>query len=212
MKNWDKLFIIGASGHAKVIGDICQSCGYTIDGFVDDDKKKQGSKVLGIPVIGDRLSLLAYQADKTAIAIAIGHNKIREEIYHWCKEKGFIVPAFIHPSAVIAKSAAIDEATVVMAGVSINPDSTIGKGVILNTGCVVEHDNRIGDFTHISANAATGGTVNIGKRTHMGLCSTILPNLSVGDDIIIGAGAVVIRNIESNQIVAGVPAKKIKDN
>lgn len=210
--DWTELYIVGASGHGKVVADLCTSLGLAVAGFIDDSEPTHGSRVLGFEIVGARSWLLDRIAagERIAVGLGIGSNAVREMIAGWCVDHGVLLPSLVHPSASIAASARLGAGTVVMAGVAVNPDSVVGAGVILNTGCVVEHDNHIGDYAHLSANAATGGTVSIGARTHMGLNSTILPNLRVGSNAVIGAGAVVIRDLEDSIVVAGVPAKPLR--
>ena len=97
-----------------------------------------------------------------------------------------------------------------MAGTVINSGCQIGKGVIVNTGASVDHDNIIGDFSHISVGAHLAGTVRIGSGVWVGIGAVVSNNLSITDDVIIGAGAAVIRNIEESGTYVGVPATMIK--
>ena len=79
--------------------------------------------------------------------------------------------------------------------------------MIKNTGAIIEHDNKIGDFCHISPGATLCGGVTIGEETHIGANSTIIQYKSVGSKTIIGAGATVINDIQSNVVAIGCPAK-----
>ena len=56
-----------------------------------------------------------------------------------------------------------------------------------------------------------GGSVSIGDMCYLGINSTIKNNLKIGNNVIVAAGAVVIKNVEDNDIVAGNPAKSIRD-
>ena len=86
----------------------------------------------------------------------------------------------------------------------------IGNHCIINTGTVIEHDNIIEDYVHISPNSTLCGTVKIGKLSHIGASSTIINNLEITERCIIGAGAVVTKNILEEGTYVGIPAKKIK--
>jgi UDP-perosamine 4-acetyltransferase len=208
--DYEQIVIVGASGHGKVVTDICHCAGLVVAGFVDDDPTKVGRRVCGLPILGDD-SWLAEAATRLplAVALGIGDNAIRQRVAERCERYGTKLLTAIHPSATISRSARLGKGTVVMAGAAINPDSEIGEGAIINTGVVVEHDNYIGDYAHLSANSATGGNVTIGSRSHLGLCSCVLPNLRVGDDCTIGAGAVVIRNVLDGRTMVGVPARRV---
>lgn len=209
---WTELYVYGASGHGKVVADVCFSRGVDVTGFVDDDPEAVGRQLLGIGVIGNRDALLQRMGGaggQVAVALGIGSNRQRENVAAWCVRQGLLLPALTHSSAVVAASARLGLGTIAMAGVVVNPDSAVGDGVILNTACVVEHDNAIRDFAHLSANATTGGNVSIGARSHLGLNSAVLPNVRVGDDVVVGAGAVVVRDIGDGVVLVGIPARPL---
>ena len=75
---------------------------------------------------------------------------------------------------------------------------------------MAEHDNRIGNFSHISVGAKLGGNVTIGAHTWVGIGSTVSNNITICDRCMIGAGAVVINDIKESGTYVGVPARKIK--
>lgn len=206
-----KVVIIGAGGHAKVIADIIEKSGDEIVGFLDDNKKKGTTIIKEYKVLGDfnnRFPLAIANSDYEFI-IAIGDNKKREEISHSPNLKFYTA---IHPSAQIGLDVEIKEGTVVMANSCINSSAKIGKHCIINTGAIIEHDNIIEDFVHISPNVALGGTVKIGKNTHVGIGSTIKNNITICENCKIGAGAVVVKDIEKEGTYIGVPAKGIKND
>ena len=206
-----KVVIIGAGGHAKVIADIIEKSGDEIVGFLDDNKKKGTNIIKEYKVLGDfnnRFPLAIANSDYEFI-IAIGDNKKREEISHSPNLKFYTA---IHPSAQIGLDVEIKEGTVVMANSCINSSAKIGKHCIINTGAIIEHDNIIEDFVHISPNVALGGTVKIGKNTQVGIGSTIKNNFTIFENCKIGAGAVVVKDIEKEGTYIGVPAKGIKND
>lgn len=206
-----KVVIIGAGGHAKVIADIIEKSGDEIVGFLDDNKEIGTTIINEYKVIGDLNNrfTMAVTKENLEFIIAIGDNKKREEISHSPNLKFYTA---IHPSAQIGLDVEIKEGTVVMANSCINSSAKIGKHCIINTGAIIEHDNIIEDFVHISPNVALGGTVKIGKNTHVGIGSTIKNNITICENCKIGAGAVVVKDIEKEGTYIGVPAKGIKND
>ena len=97
-----------------------------------------------------------------------------------------------------------------MANATINSGARIGKHCIINSNSVVEHDNIINDYVHVSVGAKIAGTVKIGTRTWVGVGATISNNISVCDDCMLGAGTVVVKDIIESGTYIGVPAAKIK--
>lgn len=201
------VIIIGAGGHAKVIADIIEKSGDEIVGFLDDNKELGTTVINNYKIIGDlnnRFTMVVTKKDVEFI-IAIGDNRKREEISHSPNLKFYTA---IHPSAQIGLDVEIQEGTVVMANSCINSSAKIGKHCIINTGSIIEHDNIIEDCVHISPNAALGGTVKIGENTHVGIGSIVKNNITICRNCIIGAGAVVVKDILKEGTYVGVPAKK----
>lgn len=201
----NRLVIVGAGGHGKVIADIAMKNGYSDIIFVDDSAT---GTCLGIQIVGTSDKLEIMNDGETDFVIAVGNNRIRKQIaeshdVNWVK--------LIHPSAQIAYGVEIGEGTVVMAGAVINPDAILGKHCIINSCAVIEHDNILENYVHVSPNAALGGTVHIGESTHVGLGVSIRNNINICSNCTIGVGAVVVKNIGESGVYIGVPVKKINN-
>jgi sugar O-acyltransferase (sialic acid O-acetyltransferase NeuD family) len=198
----DKLVIIGASGHGKVVADVAALTGkYKEIVFLDDaDCSKQlGNKYLG------KSNLAANLIEDYEFFVAIGNSKIREKLMNLYKNAEFAI--LIHPSAVISRYTSIGKGTVVMAGAVINADSIVGDGVIINTCSSVDHDCYVGSFSHIAVGSHLCGTVNVGRHTWIGAGATVINNIDICSNCTIGAGTVVIKNIEKSGTYIGVPAR-----
>ncbi len=198
---FNRLVIIGAGGHGKVIADIALKIGYTDIVFADDNAV---GSCCGFPIICTSDEIEKYNDCKTDFVIAIGDNAIRKSI---ANQHDVNWVSLIHPSAQIAAGADIGEGTVVMANAVINACAAIGKHCIINTSAVVEHDNVLENYVHISPQATLGGTVRIGAGTHIGIGATVINNIEICCDCLIGAGALVVKNIYQPGKYIGVPAK-----
>ena len=205
----------GAGGHAKVIIEIFKNNDkYKIIGLLDANKKLLGSKVLDIPVLGDDTKLQELLGKGTKhFFIGVGstsNTELRTSLYNFAISHNMEPVSAIHKSALISKSAYLEKGSTIMAGVIINSSAQIGSNVILNTGSIIEHDCIIGDNVHIATGAKICGSVKISNGVHIGAGATIKQSLNIGSNSVIGAGSVVINDIPSDVIVAGVPAKIIK--
>ncbi len=199
----NRLIIIGAGGHGKVIADNALKNGYTDIGFVDDHAT---GLCMGFPILGTLDAIDQLHDGKTDFIIGIGNNAIRKRI----AEKYRVNWAtLIHPSAHIATCVEIGEGTVVMAGAAVNACASVGNHCIVNTLAVVEHDNVIRNYVHISPGAKLGGTVQIGEMTHIGIGATVINNVDIGARCVVGAGAVVIKTLGDEGVYVGIPAKKM---
>lgn len=202
----NRLIIIGASGHGKVVADIARLSGYTDIVFLDDAPGLE--MVSGYPVLGAVSTFPAYS--QSDFFVAIGNPDIRRRIQDEIASSGARLVTLIHPSAVVAQNVAIGEGTVVMAGAVINPSVRIGRGCIINTSASVDHDCVIGDFVHISVGAHLAGSVCIESGSWIGIGAVVNNNLSVCAGVTVGAGAVVVTDAEKTGTYIGIPAKLIR--
>ena len=203
----DKLIIIGASGHGKVVADIAIKMNkWQNITFLDDDESIKTS--MGLEVIGKKADAFTYK-EEADFFVAIGNNAVRERVKENLIEEGLNVVSLIHPSAVIGTDVEIGIGTVVMAGVIINSSSRIGKGCIINTSSSLDHDNVIEDYVHISPGVRSAGSVGIGKGTWLGIGSVVSNNVNICSGCKVGAGAVVVKDITEPGTYVGVPVRKI---
>jgi sugar O-acyltransferase (sialic acid O-acetyltransferase NeuD family) len=212
----EKIVLVGAGGHCKVIIDILRSTEkYIIVGVVDKAYAFDEEKfVLDIPIIGDDsiLAKLYMSGVKNAFVCvgALENIGLRDKIFNNLKAIGFNIPVLTHNHAIVSPYANIGAGTCIMAGAIINPGTLIGENCIVNTGAIIEHDCKIQRNSHISPKACIAGGVAIGCNTHIGMGSSIIQTVHIGNNVIIGAGAVVIEDIIDNVVAVGIPSKIIK--
>ena len=196
------LHLYGASGHGKVIAEIAEETGFEIQAFIDADETK--ASILNYEIVHH------IPSDVSHLIISIGNNSIRKKIAK--KNNQVTYPVLIHPSANISKRSTIKDGSVVMAGVSVNSDVSVGKHCIINTNASIDHDCIVEDFVHISPNAALAGNVEVGEGTHIGIGACVIQGIKIGKWCTIGAGAVIINDIPDGATVVGNPGKIIKMN
>jgi sugar O-acyltransferase (sialic acid O-acetyltransferase NeuD family) len=203
----DKLIIIGASGHGKVVADIAIKMNkWQSIVFLDDDQAIKIS--IGLEVIGKTADAFTYK-DEADFFVAIGNNAVREKVQEKLIEEGLNVVSLIHPSAVVGIDVEIEIGTVVMAAVVINSSTRIGKGCIINTSSSLDHDNVIEDYVHISPGASLAGKVKVGKGSWLGIGSIVSNNVNICSGCKVGAGAVVVKDITEPGTYVGVPVGRV---
>ena len=200
MKN--KMFLFGASGHAKVIVENLKSNHIAIDAIIDDNPKSEF--ILNIPVVNSKDFSFS---DEMSFIIAIGDNAIRKRIV---SQNQFKYLKSFHSSSTISNTALIGEGTVIMPQVVINAEAKVGKHCILNSRSVIEHDCVLEDYVHISPNASLAGNVTVGEGSHIGIGSCVIQGIKIGKWTTIGAGAVIIKDVPDHAVVVGNPGKIIK--
>ena len=195
------MIVYGASGHAKVIIEILEDMG--IDNIIVWDDAPKITELLGYSV-----SKPNDTSGHKQMVIAIGNNLIRQRIAELSKEYDFVTA--IHPLTQISKRAIIGAGSVVMSGVSMNSETTIGQHCIINTCASIDHDCIIEDYVHISPNATLCGNVSVGEGTHIGAGSVVIQGKKIGKCCTIGAGTVVINDVPDYATVVGNPGRVIK--
>lgn len=139
-----KLLIIGAGGHGQVVAEVAEDCGYQKIAFIDDNSD------LAVGAVAD---IEKFKEQYTDAFVGIGNNLLRENLILKIREMGFQIPALIHPSAYISRTAVIKEGTVVEPKAIVNAHSIVEEGCIISVGAIVDHDVRIGKYCHINSGA-----------------------------------------------------------
>jgi sugar O-acyltransferase (sialic acid O-acetyltransferase NeuD family) len=147
------------------------------------------------------------------IIITMDDGKIREKLFKKIYRRNcnnlFLKHAYVAASSLRKlnknKGILIQDFAKIMSNVKIF------DGVKIHVGAHVHHDCKIGKFSTIAPKAVILGNVQIGDYSYIGANSTIKQRIKIGRGATVGAGSVVVKDVKSNDIVAGVPAKSIKN-
>lgn len=209
----EDIYIIGAGTYGEVMYELAVLLGYNVKGFYDDDATKKNKKIMGVEVVGKFSELNESDIRNKQFIVAIGNNHVRQRLMTEINNHGGYTPTLIHPSAVISPSAEIGKGVYIHANSYIWTKVKIGNYCIISPHVVIAHHTKLGEACLISTLSGIGASIKISDRVFVGMGSTIVTGLSViGEDSIIGAGAVVLRDVESKSVYVGVPAKKMRDN
>ena len=202
------LIIVGSGGHAKSVANVAQSCDYKVLAFVDD--KNAGINLLDIPIISSNETAEKYSDQN--FFIGIGNNVTRTLVSKEYKSKlpRANFPSLIHKSSVIGIDCEIEEGTILMAFAHVGPASKIGKFCIINTSSSIDHDCNIKDFTSIAPGVVTGGNVNVGFQSALGIGAVIRHNIDIGDNVVVGANSFVNKNIRNSVVAFGTPSEEVR--
>lgn len=129
------------------------------------------------------------------------------------------INARIEPGAVIREQVEIGDRAVIMMGAIINIGAVIGEGSMIDMGAVLGGRATVGKNCHIGAGAVLAGViepasaepVRIGDGTLVGANAVVIEGVQVGKNCVVAAGAVVIDDVPDNMVVAGCPARIIKE-
>lgn len=210
------MVLVGAGGHSKVVIEIIKEDypHFNVIGITDKDSSKEGSKIQNTPIVGtDDILEELYNKGITLAFITIGtvgNGWIRSLLYHQLQSIGFMLPNICHSRSIISPTVIMGDGNAIFAGVILNADVRIGNNCIINTGCIIEHDCIIGHHVHIAPGVKVAGGVIIEDYSMIGIGASIIQGVRIGQNVLVGAGSVVLHDIPANSVIAGVPAKIIK--
>lgn len=208
-----KSVIIGAGTYGEVYLAYLQEAGVEIVGFLDDDPKFEGKEVRGVPVLGGISALESLKDTEgiEAVYCPLGNNVLRVKFLSYARELGYKTPNYIHPSVIISPNVTIGEGVYILLGTTIMPHTVIKDFVMISMGVHLAHHNVLDEGVFLSTGCNFGASIHAHKYAYCGISSTIMTGLhELGEDCLIGAGAVVIRDVEPKAVMAGVPAKVLK--
>jgi len=210
------IVIWGGTGNFKVLCELLKD-DYRVMGYFDNNPEIE-KEYKGIPWLGDREAFLEWvkgiptgSRPHFIVSIGPGHGKTRLEIHDELNSHGLQPVVAIHRSAFVAENATIGEGSQVYAMATVGVDTRIGKACIINTRASVDHECIIGDGASVGPGAILAGLVKVEKNADVYTGAVILPRLTVGEGAIVGAGAVVLENVAPYTVVAGNPARVIKN-
>lgn len=211
----EKIAIIGSGGFAReiltLIDDINQrQPTYEVVGFVDSDTSKT---IHGYPVIGDD-DYVNQIKEPLSVVIAVGEPHLKKKIRNKYTNPLVKFPSLIHPSVLIGSkdTVSVGEGCIICAGCILTTDIGIKDFVTLNLMCTVGHDTRIDNYCSFMPSVNISGEVKVNEGVYAGTGAKIINQLEIGNNTIIGAGAVVAKSLPAACTAVGAPAKPIKFN
>lgn len=212
-----EIAIYGAGGFGLEIAMLIEQINevsheWELIGFFDDGES-EGKFINGYPLLRGINKLNQWESE-LFVVLALGIPKTKKSVLKKIRNKNISYPTLIHPSVITGnkKYLAIGEGSIICAGTIITTNISIGKHVILNLACTVGHQTEIGDYSSFMPTCNISGEVKIGESNFWGTGAKIINQKIVGDNVTIGAGAVVTQDIPDNVTAVGVPARIIKRN
>ena len=207
-----KIVIIGVGGFGREVAWLIERINqvtptWEIVGFVDDNISLHGSTVGGYPFIGD-CEWLNCQKEELFSVCAIGSSKSRKKVISKLPDVKFAT--IIDPKVEMSDKVNLGVGCIICAGSILTVDITIGSHVIINLDCTIGHDVIISDYVTLYPSVNISGNALLGESVEMGTGCQIIQGIHVGAGSIVGAGAVVVKELPEECTAVGSPAKPIK--
>ena len=209
----NKILLYGGKSTSLIVHDMLvekkKKISYIFDEYID--KTHFSHKALFSNKKKD-LKLFIKKSSQFFVCIGMYDGKLRNYISGILKKEGLNPLSIISKNAIIYDRKLIGEGFLAMPNSVVHKKTKIGKNCYLNVNSIVDHECEIGDGVHVMGSAYIAGRVKIEDYASIGANSTILPDINIGRGAIVGAGAVVTKNVKSNEVVAGNPARFLRNN
>jgi sugar O-acyltransferase (sialic acid O-acetyltransferase NeuD family) len=176
------------------------------DTLIPGDKNEFGEIAGGVETIEEHIE--KGKIAHLLIGIGYNHMGVRKGLFERFS-KLIDFPNIIHPSVYLDPSVKMGQGNIILPGCVFDKGSDLGNNLFFNPSCVVSHDNKIEDHTFFAPAVKTSGFVNIGSCCFIGTNSTLVNNISIGDNIKIGAASLVTKDLKEPGIYLGSPARRI---
>lgn len=213
-----KVAIIGAGRGAVQVIDLIEH----IDDkkavcLYDDTVEKQGTFVMGVPVVAKVDFEKIYEDykqgkfDYIINAVSVS-NSFRKKCFETLVSMGIPYCNLIHPSVIVGHNVTMGVGNILFPMVHIGPDATIGNDNFFTAKASIEHHNILGDHISFGPCVMTSGSVTIGSCCHFGAGVFVEPWVEIGENSIIASGSVLTNNVEANKIVRHRQNLEVVDN
>lgn len=204
------LVIVGAGGHGRELLDVVEAMNaarpaYEFLGFVDDgsfDPDRLARR--GTAHLGGLEVLAEINAE---YVLGLGSPSARRTVDAAAAGWGRRAATLVHPRANVGSDVVLGPGTVVTALASLTTHIRTGRHVHLNIGSTVAHDCRFGDYVTLAPGAHISGSVTLHDDVTIGTGAVVIQGLTIGRGTTVGAGAAVVRDLPSDVVAVGVPAK-----
>ena len=214
------LVIIGAGGLAREFHDVVEAVNaveesagreeaFRFLGFVDAHPTAETLLQRRGPVLGGD-EILANLDSATQYIIAISNTSVRGKLDELASSLGLHATILIHPAATVGRHDNVfGPGTVICANATVTTNVNFGRHVHVDRNVAVGHDTTIDNYVSVFPGATVAGSVDIQSGVTLGSGSCVIQGIRIGAHSIIGAGAVVVRDIEAHVTAVGSPAKAI---
>lgn len=203
--------IYGAGAYADVFYyEAIRTKKIEIAGFTVDAPFLNGRDSFhGLPLVDFESCDKIFTPEKNDMLVLCGYVEMRNRrnMFNKAKEKGYSLPNYISPDAIVESGVQMGENNIIFPGALIGHHGSMENGNIIRQNVYLGHEFKLGSHIIISSGATIAGTCKFGDMTFVGVGATIIELRNIGRESLIGAGAVVVKDVEEFSKCVGNPAR-----
>lgn len=220
MEGKKQVIILGGEGNGGVVAACIVDMNnrynnheFKVIGFLNDMIDK-GQEINGFPVLGKTKQYVEYLDNYNTFFIfaihPVGHGSLRIKLFEELAIPKKKLATIIHPGAFVGYNSIIDPGVMIMANSYVGTAAHIHKCSLLMSNTVVGHNTEIGPFCHLSVGSVISSYVKVGEASDIAINATVLEKRNIGSYAVVGAGAMIIKDVNDNEVVIGNPQRVLR--
>jgi sugar O-acyltransferase (sialic acid O-acetyltransferase NeuD family) len=206
-----EIVVVGSGETAEIAYEyFTHDSAHTVVAFAVESEFLAVDTLFGLPVVP--LESLASRFDPATYSafVAVSStqlNRVRARLFRAVKEQGFDCASYVSSRAFVWRNVEIGENVFIFENNVLQHHVRVGNNVVLWSGNHIGHRSVIQDNCFVTSHVVVSGFCDIGESSFIGVNSTFVDGVSVGRDVVVGAGAVVTQNLEARGVYVGNPAR-----
>jgi sugar O-acyltransferase (sialic acid O-acetyltransferase NeuD family) len=214
------LVVLGTGGFARETVQLLRAhpaCGpgggsYAVIGLLDDDPRRHGTTIGGVPVLGPAELASEHAAGGAMVLACVGNPGApgsRQGLVTRLHLPDEAWATVIHPLASISSDSTVGAGSVLHAGVVLTAAVRLGRHVVVMPHVVLTHDDVVADAVTFGAGVCLAGAVTVGEAAYVGSGALVREHRTIGAGAVVGMGSVVLRDVPPGETWAGNPARPL---
>ncbi|QCW50800.2 acetyltransferase [Nocardioides dongxiaopingii] len=209
-----ELLLVGASGLAReALAVVRRLDRHDEVSVLDDDPRTWGRRVCAgdDAVVAGGIDEVVDRPDADLV-ICIGSGAGRHRVADRLAALGVAdhrYATIVHPSADVPPGCTVGPGSILLAQVVLTANVLVRRHAVLMPHVTLTHDDQVGDHATLCAGVALGGSVVVGDGAYLGMRAAVRERVSIGAGATVGMGAVVLGDVPSGEVWAGVPARRL---